>query len=368
MSERPVFSISTSFYKRGDWVDFVYESIKTQTYPFWEWVVTDDFSEENSAEERLKEIVAQDPRVKYYKQSRKKELFYNPNYGCSGNIVMQTDSDDLIYPNLLEIYAKYFEEDPELMGITCGHILKSNLDTFVAVSATPLKERQNLDFAQMARAWRNVIPFFDLNGELNWYQNDTNIWRQVEARGKVLFLPRELYAYNYNEIDGISKVKYSWENNQSIEKERIRIESRFPVLNEQEKCTFDLKYIAIDSLTWAFYGAQFNSSTTRKDVLFIKSDIKTFEKQLLNELFHDHSLHYNVGKRDKYDEIICYLNKETYDWVKDNIEMMREKFSGTSFRFYYTDVEFKPTNEELFIFGDWSFWATGGILYGHLIL
>ena len=366
--ERPVFSISTSFYKRGEWVDHVYESIKAQTYPFWEWVVTDDFSEENSAEERLKQIAKEDPRVKYYSQSRKKELFYNPNFGCSGNIVMQLDCDDFIYPNILEVYAKYFTEDPDLMGITCGHLMKSNLERFVSISAYDLKTKWNIDWAQMGRAWRNTIPFFDYNADLNWYQNDTNIWRQVEARGKVMYLPRELYVYNYNEVDSISRTKYSPENNMLIEKERIRIESRYPSLNTGERCTFDLKYLPIDRLSWAFYGAMFNQSVSSKNVLFIKTDIKPFEKQLINDLFHDHSIEYDVNKREKYDEIIAYLNEDTYEYLVENMPLIREKFSGTDFRFYIDPLYYKPTPEQLGIFGAWGYWESGGLMYCHLVL
>jgi len=43
-------SVSTSFYKRAHLVEKVYEQLKQQTFTNWEWVVTDDFSEENSAE------------------------------------------------------------------------------------------------------------------------------------------------------------------------------------------------------------------------------------------------------------------------------------------------------------------------------
>tara|TARA_B100000497_G_C7677935_1_gene409813 strand:+ start:618 stop:1715 length:1098 start_codon:yes stop_codon:yes gene_type:complete len=364
--EKPVFSISTSFYKRGDWVDHVYETIKAQTYPHWEWVVTDDFSEDNSAEERLKEIASKDSRVVYYNQSRKKELFYNPQYGCTGNIVMQLDSDDEIYANLLEIYAKYFTEDPELMGITCGHVMKKGLEEYVSISSYALQVRCNINFAPMARAWRNTIPHFDFNGELNWWQNDTNIMRHVEARGKVLFLPRELYIYNYSG-DSISKKPYTWEENQDIERERKSIENKFPYLNSGEECTFDLKYLSIDRLSWALYTADFNKSITPKKVNFIKADIWPYEKQLLNELYYDHSLIYNGNPREKYDEIVAFLNEETYKYLIENINQIRKFNPDIPFRFFVDSVVFKPSPEQLKIFGRYSYWNTGGLIHGHML-
>ncbi len=85
------FSISTTFYKRSHTVEYIYKQILDQTYTNWEWIVTDDFSEENNAEELLKEICNKDPRVKYYQQSRKKEIFWNPQKGSNGDVVVVLD-------------------------------------------------------------------------------------------------------------------------------------------------------------------------------------------------------------------------------------------------------------------------------------
>lgn len=370
MERRLIFSISTSFYKRDNWVEHVYESLKAQTYPWWEWVVTDDFSEEKCAEEKLLALAKEDARVRYYKQSRKRELFYNPQYGCTGDIVMQLDCDDYIYPNLLEQYNKYFSEDPELMGITCGFLARKNLDKeFVHTSGCYiLKDRWNINWAQMGRAWRNIIPHFDYNGDLEYYQNDTNMWRQVEARGKVMFLPRELYMYNYqDDYNSISKIKYSWENNQKLEKERIFMENRFPMLEEGDFCTFDLKYLPIDNLTWAFYTGNFNQKTTPQDVCFIKADIKPFEKQLLNELFWDHNVHYDVNNREKYDEFLVYLDENTLEYLEENFDSIREKHKGTPFKFVVDYTTTQIDMERLEIFNRWNFWASGHLYYGHLI-
>jgi glycosyltransferase involved in cell wall biosynthesis len=366
MIERPVFTISTSFYRRGNWVEHVYETLKAQTYPYWEWVVTDDFSDELNAEEQLKKIAKLDPRVKYYTQSRKKELFYNPQYGSSGNIVMQLDSDDEIYVNLLEIYAKYFTENPDIMGITCGHIMKRDLKDYVSISSYALENKMNINFAPMGRAWRNIIPHFDYNGELNWWQNDTNIMRHIEARGKVLFLPRELYNYNYS-VDSISKRPYTLKENDEIEKERLDIEGKFPDLMKGDKCTFDLRYLSINRLTWAFYTTEFVQSSTRKRVNFIKRDIRPYEKQLLSELFYDHSLIYNGDNRESYDEIVAFLNEGTYKYLIENINQIREFNPNISFRFFIDSTIFSPTPDQLKIFGRYSFWNTGGLIHGYIL-
>lgn len=364
--EKLIFSISTSFYNRGKWVDFMYEQIKSQTYEYWEWVVTDDFSTTDSAEEKLKEIASKDSRVRYYSQSRKKELFYNPNYGCVGNIVMQLDSDDVIYPHLLEKYNKYFNENPDILGITCGHLIRENLEKFVTVSSYTLSHAFCINFAPMGRAWRNVIPHFDREGELKYFQNDINIWRHIEARGKVLFIPRELYVYNQNHIDSISRALYSKDESEEIEKERIKIETRFPI--KEDECTFDLRYLPIEKLSLVFYTGTFNSSIEKKSLLLIKTDIMAFEKQLLNGLYYEHELRYNDYRRDKYDEIFAYLNEATIDYLESEFDTIREKYKGTEFRFLCNKEIFTVNEERLRKFVEWSYWASGPLYYGRLVL
>ena len=53
------FSIVTSFYNTSEYVEKLYNSLLSQTYQNWEWIVTDDFSK-NSAKEQLLEISKRD--------------------------------------------------------------------------------------------------------------------------------------------------------------------------------------------------------------------------------------------------------------------------------------------------------------------
>ena len=322
--ERINFTVNTSFYKRSDWVDHIYEGLKAQTYKYWEWVVTDDFSPDKNAEERLKEIAKNDHRVVYYTQSRKKELFYNPNYGASGNVIFQMDSDDTMYPNILEVYAKHFMEDPSLIGICCGALKNKNGVELFEWTAPNLEAQSNF-IMTYGRAWRNVIPHFDYDGKLDYFQNDLNIWRHIEARGKVMFLPRELYKYNYASQGSFSHRQFDGYDNESerlIEEERCRIEEKYSTIwKDDDECTFDLKYLPINKLAWAFYEADFHKTSHNSRVNFIKTDIKPYEKQLLNELYYDNTIIYNGSVEEEYDEVIIYVsNQETLDIMYENYE------------------------------------------------
>lgn len=331
------FSISTSFYNRGHLVEKLYKQILDQTHTDWEWIVTDDFSEKNNAEKILKEICAKDSRVKYYTQSRKKECFYNPQRGATGDIVAQFDSDDFAYPRLLEYYNHLFLKHPEVAGISClSHNVDSN-DNWIEIQGGNsyfFEESSKFNYTPMGRAWRNIIPEFD-NGKLEYYQNDTNIVRYVETVGKWLYIPRVFYRYYYSQ-DTFSRMPgRTDEEFARIEAERLFIESKFPHLDNPDKLTTSLYYLPITQTARDFALADFNLSKERKQILYIKEDIKVYERQLLKELFYDHDLYFDPNLALKFDEIIISLSPKTIENLPQIRGILKEYNSTTFVKLRY---------------------------------
>jgi glycosyltransferase involved in cell wall biosynthesis len=329
------FSISTSFYRRSHLVEKLYQQILNQTHTDWEWIVTDDFSDYNNAKDLLLEICSKDPRVKYYEQSRKKECFYNPQRGSTGDIVIQFDSDDYAYPRILEIYNHLFLKHPEVAGISCLSLNADVNDNFIEIQGGghyDFEETSTFNYTPMGRAWRNIIDSFD-NGELKWYQNDTNIVRHVETKGKWLYIPRTLYKYLYS-VDTFSReTGRTGEQYAEIEAERLFIESKFPYLNNPDKLTSSLYYLPIKSQARDFAMGEFNLAKTRQSILYIKKDIKVYERQLLKELFFDHDLYFENDLNIKYDEIIVHLNLETFKHLDSIIDELKNNNTGTHIKF-----------------------------------
>jgi glycosyltransferase involved in cell wall biosynthesis len=319
------FSISTSFYKRSDKVQYLYQQILDQTYTNWEWIVTDDFSEDNNAEQLLKEICAQDPRVKYYHQSRKKECFYNPQRGSSGDIIVMLDSDDYAYPKLLETYYNFFTKYSEIMGISCLSYTINEHGIFVEIQGSGIYKSGDFptfNYTPMSRAFRNIYPEFD-NGMMKWYQNDTNIVRHMEFLGKWFYIPRTLCDYYYSK-DTFSRKDRPSEDWDDVTRERMMIESKFPSLHDENKCSQFLYFLPIEDIARDFSIGDFNRSNTRKNILYLNSDLKLSEKQLLKELFFDHTIYFDLNKNIKFDEIIIATNETTFVDVQDTILTLKE--------------------------------------------
>ena len=358
------FSISTSFYKRSDKVQHIYQQILDQTYTNWEWIVTDDFSEEKNAEQLLKEICAKDPRVKYYHQSRKKECFYNPQRGASGDIIVMLDSDDYAYPKLLEVYHNFLSKHPEVMGICCLSQTLDSYGQFVEIQGGGNFKSggsPTFDYTPMSRAFRNIYPEFD-NGVMKWYQNDTNVVRHMEYLGKWFYLPRTLCEYYYS-TDTISRSLRSVEEWMYVERERLFIENKFPSLHDDNKCSQFLYFLPIEDIARDLSMGIFNKYTTRKNILYINSDLKPYEKQLLKELFFDHNLHFDYNLHIAFDEILVSLNPNTYSNLYEITQTLLKTNLDTPIKFRL-DSRINPNFNEVHqliesLYGSHG-WLSGG--------
>ena len=358
------FTISTSFYKRGDQVEYLYNQVKNQTHQDWEWIVTDDFSSENSAKEALLDIASKDSRVKYFEQSRKKELFYNPNRTSTGDLMIMFDSDDFAYPKTLEIYNHMFLKHPEVMGICCESHTVEHDGSWVEIGGGGHYDygtNSTWNYNPFLRSWRNTIPEFD-DGKLKWYQNDANIVRHVENKGKWLFLPRVLYKYVYTK-DSFSKALWSPEELEDIENERLFIESKFPHLDNPDKVTYSHYYYPINYLARDFSISRFNFSKERKKVLYINSNIKPIERSLLKELFYDQDLYFDINLNIKFDDIIISLNPETLSNIETIASTLQNNHLGTEVVIKYDEhykMDWNEVAQKLVdAFGGYS-WCRGG--------
>jgi glycosyltransferase involved in cell wall biosynthesis len=360
------FSISTSFYKRGHLVESVYQQVLDQTYTNWEWIVTDDFSEENSAKEKLLEICSNDPRVKYYEQSRKKECFYNPQRGATGDIIVMFDSDDYAYPKVLEVYHHIFTKHPEVAGISCYAFTHYNGE--LAMAPEPWMFNSSVfGLTPMCRAFKNIFSEFD-SGILLYHQNDTNIVRHIETIGKWLYLPRTLYYYNQSDLNSISRRTVSIETLHDIERERLYIENKFPELHHQDKLSTYTYFLPIMDLSRTLSLGDFCKSKEQKNILLIKSDIQLWERQLIKELYYDHNLYFNYNLNQNFDEIIVEVNNNILEKLFEIKHTLSISNPGTRIIFRNSVCDFNLVENKIMeIFGScWrgvlrneSFFITG---------
>jgi FkbM family methyltransferase len=114
---RPTFSIFTTCYNSYDKINRAYDSIVSQGYRDWEWVILDD-SPDDKHFAFLKKKFSQEKKVRLYKRSCNSGNIGNVKNEavslCRGQYVLEMDHDDEILPHTIGDAVRAFEEDPEV--------------------------------------------------------------------------------------------------------------------------------------------------------------------------------------------------------------------------------------------------------------
>lgn len=120
-SSSPLISVIVPVYNQGHYLAAALQSLRAQSYPFFEAIVVDDGSTDNSAE------VAQsieDTRFRYiYQENAGLSAARNAGLrAAKGSFVSFLDSDDLFLPTKLARLLAHFEQYPNL-GFVSGHAI-----------------------------------------------------------------------------------------------------------------------------------------------------------------------------------------------------------------------------------------------------
>ena len=117
----PTFSIITATFNRGYTVWKAIQSAQKQIYPYFELLVVDDGSTDNT--EQVVAEFQKDPRVKYFKIKHAGGASAR-NYGLkksTGEIITYLDSDDYLYENYLSVALEYFKKYPKKVFAICNY-------------------------------------------------------------------------------------------------------------------------------------------------------------------------------------------------------------------------------------------------------
>lgn len=337
------FSIATSFYNTPlHYIDRVYTQIKNQTYENWEWVVCDDFSDFGEVRDKLKQICERDPKVKYYEVSKKKEKFWNPQLGCSGDWVVMFDDDDFHFPKVLEIYKHFIGKHPEVLGIS-SLATEYNGDEFKNYKVhDDIIDRScnRSNTFPYVRAWKNIIKDFVGGKELKFFQNDTNIVRQIEKHGQWLVIPRNLCKYSVRE-GSISQSKHNFKE---VEEERKYIESR----NKREEISYITKYYPVWEYCRAFTAYPKLNEQSGLNLYFWAADLSYLEKELLKEVFFDHNLVFEP--QDNIDMYFFYVDEKSFRRFTEFIP----KLKGKPYHLIYSGREINNDKMHQTVVGNWQ--------------
>jgi len=319
---KPKVSFVTTFYNAEKYIDDLYPSVLNQTFKDWEWIITDDFSDDNT-KELIKAICKLDPRVKYVNQREKQEVYWNPHKYASGDYILTIDADDQLFPKTAEIIAHFFDENPDINCIhtnanyhledfSKGSFKNSSFCRFDKYKTVLEKhpaylfnesgyERVGFMFG-VIRAYRNPGPYFNFNDgdfKLGRHEDLVKLVR-LEEMGTPLFLNRTLYKVRMHEDSNSG----SWgDKGGETEFEKIYETAGYRRKHVYEH---DQRYEPAREELYAFLYSELNEETARKKVCCIGFK---HEKEI-REIYYDHDIIWDAFDTAA-DYVFVYMGDKT---------------------------------------------------------
>lgn len=319
------FTIYSGFHNNVDCLMNVWEGIKNQTYNNWEWIISDDFSDDPNDAEVLKKFAENYPNVKYVSPRYKKEFYFNPPvHHSNGDIMLVQDVDDYPHPKLLEVYNYNFNKFPHVEILCCGSaVLNGSLQGNLA----HYKYRKYDGIYNISQNYDNFYPMF---GDARAYRirervpnefckEDDFIFEfgddiikvfKKETEGSYLFIPRILHYYVQDSKSSISFTKHSQETWDKIHKERNDyLNELTSSIDLDELDSIEYYYNDISDVWMGMINANFYKYPDNFKVDVFNSNLNPRKRKRLKELYFDYDIKYNE-LRDDSDYIVFEIDSE----------------------------------------------------------
>lgn len=204
-------TVFTPTYNRENTLSRVFDSLKSQTYRDFEWIIVDDGSTDNTKAVVEKFMQAASFEIKYYYQKNSgKHVAINKAVNTSkSEFFIIADSDDSFKPEALETFLKEWELIPEnqrseFKGIICkcydaetgediGDFDGNRIDSTELEAGFILKFR----FEKWSFFRTDVLrefPFPEPHGNLKFFP-ETVVWQRMSRKYKTRYINVALRAY-----------------------------------------------------------------------------------------------------------------------------------------------------------------------------
>lgn len=194
-------SVLMSVHNGGDYLAQALDSVLTQDFPDFEFIVIDDASNDGTAR-ILAEYSVQDPRMRPLYNQENHGLARSLNLGlehASGRYIARMDADDVSLPSRLEKQYSYMENHPEVGALGTAVELIDSIGQVTgrrAYPQDPIVIRWRLAFENplchptvMAR--RELLKDIPYDPNLTTAQ-DYDLWCRLSLRSRFANLPEPL--------------------------------------------------------------------------------------------------------------------------------------------------------------------------------
>ena len=248
MSYTPKISVITPTYNRAYCLWRAIQSVLGQTFPFFELLIIDDASEDDT-----EKLVRQfdDPRIRYFKLEKNSGSSHARNFGlkkAKGKYIAYLDSDNAWYPEFLKIMLASLENNKDKVLSFCKKNYRLSIIEEDGAETRVRDEFSKQDqYFDLKRLWHRRI-MIDTNSmchkrkeiiALGSWDENINFWEDWELTLRVskkypkgfLYVNRTLLDYEQKiDMKNAEKIFAFWEK----EEEKVfRKHEGYPLLSGQ---------------------------------------------------------------------------------------------------------------------------------------
>ena len=210
------FGIYTTFYNCERFIDKIFTSIESITYPNFEWHITDDYSSDDTRNLVLSRIEKSPLKNKilYYEQTQKKQMYWKPNlfFDSTFDWIILVDADDDFDRNFLTVYNDLLEDRDDVSLVSSDFFKINEASNSLhsisyilnddKISSKIEKYHPSCDYLNNIsyscfghlRGFKHIIPSFDVDDMLACAEDSYHIFWS-NSYGKYLHIPRPLYFW-----------------------------------------------------------------------------------------------------------------------------------------------------------------------------
>jgi len=227
-----LISIITPSYNAIKFIEETYLSIDKQTYSQWEWLITDDCSNDGTWEYVLS-IASKDNRIKPVKNSQNSGAAVSRNNSIArakGDFIAFLDSDDIWLPEKLSLHIDFMEQQQANISFTPYMLIdesSTDLNQQVDVNKNGAFSYQDMLIKKATMGCCTVVvrvsAFSDLSMPLIRAGQDYALWlKLLKTEQQAIIFPKVLSQYrivsNSLSRNKIKKAYKIWQVYRDIEK------------------------------------------------------------------------------------------------------------------------------------------------------
>lgn len=195
--DKPLVSIITAYYNAGKYFEQTFNCVMNQTFPYFEWIIVDDGSNNLEDIELLEKFANKDKRIRLYHKENG-GISSARNFGIkqsNTDIIIPLDADDLIVPTYVECnyWGLYYNSSATWSYTDCLGFQGQEYLWKKEFSPTVMKN-ENLLVCTAAIRKQELIDIGCYDDSHKHYNEDWYVWLKLMSKSK---FPVHLAQYGF---------------------------------------------------------------------------------------------------------------------------------------------------------------------------